>query len=196
MYNELLDKIRQNINSKLSGLKETLYYHSAGHTFDVAKQAVRIAAAENIANERDIFLLNVAALYHDTGFLFTYKGHEEKSCEIFTEDAPMYSLSQGDISIVRSIILATKIPQLPATKLEEIICDADLDYLGREDFAEISNKLRLEFIAYSIIKNNEEFELMQFKFLTQHQFFTATSVRERNLLKQQHLADIMESLPG
>ena len=33
---------------------------------------------------------------------------------------------------------ATKIPQTPLTKLEEIICDADLDYLGREDFFEIS----------------------------------------------------------
>ena len=151
---------------------------------------------ENISDEQDLFLLKTAALYHDSGFLFTYQNHEEKSCQIFNEDAAEYGFSANSINVVCGIIMATKIPHTPVTKLEMIICDADLDYLGREDFFSISNKLQSEFLEYGIIKNNKEWELMQLNFLTSHRYFTATSLKERNALKQKHLDAIREAMPG
>ncbi|HRI19439.1 MAG TPA: HD domain-containing protein [Panacibacter sp.] len=196
MYKQPFEKIKQNILTKLTGLNKNLLYHSVEHTLDVTKQAERIAISENLSDEKELFLLKVASLYHDTGFLFVYKGHEEKSCLIFKEDAPLYNFSEDETKLICGIIMATKLPQTPATKLEEIICDADLDYLGREDFLPLSNKLRTEFLEYGIVKNNDEWEQLQFKFLTNHQFFTATSVWQRNHLKQQYLAQILTSFPG
>ena len=196
MYKQLLDTIIQKNITRLNGLDKNLLYHSLEHTVDVMKQAERIALLENISNEKDLFLLKVAASYHDTGFLFTYKGHEERSGIIFKEDAQLYNFSDDDIKIVCGIIMATKLPQTPSTILEKIICDADLDYLGREDFVTLSNKLRIEFLEYGIVRNDTDWEQMQFKFLTSHHFFTATSVREKNYLKQEHLSQILASLPG
>lgn len=196
MYKQPFEEIKNNVLTKLTSLNKNLLYHSAEHTLDVTKQAGRIAVSENVSNEKELFLLKVASLYHDTGFLHTYKGHEEHSCLIFKEDAPLYNFEEDEIRLICGIIMATKLPQTPATRLEEIICDADLDYLGREDFLPLSNKLRIEFLEYDIVKNNEEWEQLQFKFLTNHQFFTATSVGEKNYLKQQHLAQILASFPG
>jgi uncharacterized protein len=59
-----------------NGLSKELTYHTVNHTRDVLEQAERIAKAENITNEEDLFLLKVACLYHDSGFLYTYAGHE------------------------------------------------------------------------------------------------------------------------
>ena len=73
---EKYKKIKAQIVMKLGqGLSKTLYYHSLHHTLDILKQAERIAKEENINNEEDLFLLKVACLYHDSGFLTTYKGH-------------------------------------------------------------------------------------------------------------------------
>ena len=193
MHEQLFDQIKENVTNKLKGLNKNLFYHSVGHTLDVVKQAERIALSENMHDINELFLLKVAALYHDAGFLFIYRNHEEKSCEIFKNDASGYGLNDNDINLVCGIIMATKIPQTPNTKLEEVICDADLDYLGREDFPPISDKLRKEFIEYGIVKNNSEWEKKQLDFLTEHHYFTETSRREREPLKQKNLQEFIES---
>jgi uncharacterized protein len=133
-----------------------LTYHTVKHTADVLQSAERIALEEGITNEKKLLLLKVAALYHDTGFLHTYKGHEEKSCEMVRKDLANSDFSAGDINTICSIIMATRIPQSPKTHLEEIICDADLDYLGRDDFVVISNQLRNEFFQLGIVHTEEK----------------------------------------
>lgn len=193
MHKESFENIKNHILKKLSQLDKNLTYHTVEHTIDVTNEVERIGLSENIVDENDIFLLKVAALYHDTGFLFTYMGHEAYSCNIFKDEAPEFGFSTDEIAIVCGIIRATKIPQTPLTKLEEIICDADLDYLGREDFLTVSNKLKMEFMAYGITKNETEWEELQINFLTNHRFFTATSNKERNDLKKLNLAKILQS---
>ena len=86
--------------SKLKGLDPHLTYHCAEHTADVLEQTIRIADEEGIKDERELFLLKVAALYHDTGFLRTYANHEVKSCEIFHEDSEGFGFNQKDKDLV------------------------------------------------------------------------------------------------
>ena len=83
-------------------------------------------------------------------------------------------------------------PQQPKTLLEEIICDADLDYLGRDDFYPISNGLMSEFIAYGIVKDAKSWDELQIKFLTAHKYFTKTAIETREANKQLRLAEIKE----
>ena len=124
-----------------NGLSKDLTYHTVQHTLDILKNAERIAASENINSEEDLFLLKVACLYHDSGFLFTYKGHEEESCNLAKKDLPVFDCNKKEVKIICRLIMATRIPQTPRNKLEEIICDADLDYLGTPDFFKLSNRL-------------------------------------------------------
>src|SRR5687768_4035928 len=111
---EKYKKIKSQIVLKLGqGLSKTLYYHSLHHTLDILKHAERIAKEENINDEEDLFLLKVACLYHDSGFLKTYKGHEEAACKIVKKDLPEFEVSIKQIEIICKLIMATRIPQVP-----------------------------------------------------------------------------------
>ena len=169
-------------------LDPRLTYHSPAHTEDVLQQVERLAAAENITDKRLLYLMRIAALFHDTGFLRSYKGHEEISCAIMRERVGRGILDESELQLIERMIMATKIPQSPVTLPEMIICDADLDYLGRDDFENISNSLKIEFIIYGIIKDEEEWDRLQISFFNSHKYFTKTSIRERCPVKSQHLA--------
>jgi uncharacterized protein len=187
------DIVFQNIRSlvceKLNGLDPDLSYHNKDHTMDVVKQCERIGTDEGV-EDNDLFLLKIAALYHDTGFLKTYFDHEEMSCRIFMEDAALFNFSGDEKDLIKSLIMATKLPQTPTTTLEKIICDADLDYLGRTDFFTIGNGLRREFLKFEIIQSDKEWDQLQVKFLTAHQYHTESSRRCREQMKQANIAKL------
>ncbi|MGZ5247140.1 MAG: HD domain-containing protein [Flavitalea sp.] len=184
------DQLREMVLEKLQGLDARLTYHSVDHTIDVLTQVERIALEEGLTDEREIYLLKIAALYHDTGFLFTYSQHEEKSCEIFLKDAQNFDLNAEEIDKISELIMVTKIPQNPQNLMEKIICDADLDYLGRKDFPVIGDSLRREFLEFGIVTSNEEWENLQLKFLNQHQYHTNASIRQREPFKREHLRNL------
>jgi len=185
------EKIKKNVLAKLKGLSPDLTYHCINHTLDIMEQSVRIAHKEGITGERDLFLLKVAALYHDSGFLKTYTNHEIKSCEIFLEDMKDSDFTDEEKDIICGLIMATKIPQQPHTQMEKIICDADLDYLGRKDFFEIGETLRKEFLHHKIVHNNDEWEKLQLKFLQNHKYHTKASQIQREPFKQQNLSKLL-----
>jgi len=191
---ELYKRIRSQILQKLGNdLSDDLFYHCLQHTIDVEFQAESIARNELIEDPEELFLLKVASLYHDSGFLSTYKEHEAASCILAKRYLPGFGINPTQLDIICGLIMATKIPQTPHTKLEEIICDADLDYLGRDDFPEISNNLFLELKARGFVETEEEWNLIQIKFFNQHHYFTNTSKGLRQPKKLQHLQMIESS---
>ena len=184
------ENLKQKVLTRLEKeLPENLTYHSVAHTIDVFEKSEEIALKERITNHEDLLLLKTAALYHDNGFLEAYIGHEEKSCSIMFEQVNS-SFSETELNMICGMIMATKIPQTPLNLLEQIICDADLDYLGREDFYPVSNFLRLEFFAYNIVKSEKEWEEKQILFFEKHHYFTETSNNKRNSEKQQRLSEL------
>ncbi len=186
----VFDTIKEMVSEKLKGLSINLTYHNLDHTLDVTEQSERIATAEGVSDKKEIFLLKVAALYHDTGFLRTYANHEEASCTIFLEESDRFGFTLEEKNLITGLIMATKLPQTPATLLQKVICDADLDYLGRSDFFEIGDGLRREFLKYGIIKTNEEWDKLQVKFLTNHKYHTQTSRQLRESFKQENIAKL------
>jgi adenylate cyclase len=172
-------------------LPPQLTYHGFHHTEDVLNAVLQIATAENI-NEDDMQLLRIAALFHDSGFTELYKDHEEKGCTIAREYLQYFGFAQKDIDCICGMIMATKIPQQPQTKLEAILCDADLDYLGRDDFYSIGKTLFEEFITYDIIKNEAQWNEAQIHFLESHHYFTDHSKKEREPQKEKYLAALKQ----
>ncbi len=188
------EKIKKIILQKLKEkLPEHLSYHSVMHVKDVINAVEEIAVAENIHGE-DLMLLKTAALFHDTGFLHGAKDHEEKSCEIAQKFLPDYGYSQPQIDKIKDMIMATKIPQTPKNHLEEILADADLDYLGRDDFFTIGDKLFEELTMFGIVNSERDWNLLQEKFLESHHFFTQTAINNRNKKKQENLEVIKSKL--
>jgi len=189
---DLFTSIKQPILSRLKDeLDSQLGYHNIAHTLDVLEQAEVIAIQEKVTDKHDVLLLKTAAIFHDSGFLFVYKNHEEKGCEIASESLKNV-FSEEDIKKVCGMIMATKIPQTPNTLLEQIICDADLDYLGRNDFEPISRNLYKEFIIFKIIPEDIIWDHIQIKFFESHHYFTGTSISKRNEMKLKHLNILKE----
>ncbi|MGO4710883.1 HD domain-containing protein [Chryseobacterium sp. 2TAF14] len=180
----ILKRLREN-------LPEHLSYHSVMHVKDVIDSVEKIAKSENV-NDEDLLLLKTAALFHDTGFLFGSKNHEEKSCEIAEEYLSEYGYSELQTEKIKGMIMATKIPQTPHNHLEQILADADLDYLGRDDFFTIGNKLFEELSMFGIVNSERDWNLLQEKFLESHHYFTETSIKNRKEKKQENL-DIIKS---
>ncbi|WP_312091018.1 HD family phosphohydrolase [Chryseobacterium sp.] len=188
------EKIKKDILQKLKEhLPDHLSYHSVVHVKDVINAVEKIAIAEGISGE-ELMLLKTAALFHDTGFLYGAKDHEEKSCDIAAEHLPKYGYKDEQIQKIKGMIMATKIPQSPTNHLEEIMADADLDYLGRDDFFTIGNKLFEELTMFGIVNSERDWNLLQEKFLESHHFFTQTSIQTRNQRKNENLEIIKSKL--
>lgn len=190
----IFEKIKEHVLSMLAAnLPVSLTYHDVNHTADVANQCSIIAKEEGITDEPTLLNLQIAGLYHDTGFLSQYKGHEEKSCALARKELPGFGLNNAAINTICELILVTKIPQQPKNILQQIICDADLDYLGREDFFIISEKLRKEFMTYKIVQSEEEWEKSRITFLQSHSYFTKSSQQRRNPQKHSYLNQLIKA---
>ncbi|MBU6120195.1 HD domain-containing protein [Hymenobacter siberiensis] len=176
------------------GLAPTLYYHSLAHTLDVAQAAQTLAAAEGVTDAETLALLRTAALYHDAGFLHTYAGHETRGCEMGRATLPDFGYSPGQIELICALIIATQYPQAPRCHLAQILCDADLDYLGRPDFVPISTSLFRELTVRQLIADEFAWFQLQEQFLTGHRYWTATALARRSTPKQARLAHIRARL--
>jgi len=183
--------IKQEVLQRLQAdLPAWMIYHDTSHTLDVLEQSERIAATENITDTEDLFLLKTAALYHDTGFINVYKGHEEVGCEIAVEMLGKYSFNDRHLDTVCGMIMATKLPQQPKNKLEQIIADADLDYLGRPDYYPKADALQKEFLREKMIATEADWIRLQISFLEGHRYFTATNKTLRLPLKNERIKEL------
>lgn len=188
------ESIKAEVVHQLGMLSPVLTYHHVGHTLDVLEQCERIAAEEKVSDKHDLYLLRVAALYHDTGFLRVYQKHEAMSCQIFFERAPAFGFSEKEKEIIAELIMVTKLPQEPKTLLQRIICDADLDYLGRNDFLPISLGLKKEFFAFGVIIEDQAWDDLQISFISSHHYHTESSRRLREPVKQENLAALKKAM--
>lgn len=186
------DKAQAYIINKLEKeLPHFLFYHSIQHTMDVYSAACVLAKEEKIVDS-DLILLKTAALLHDIGFVNRSHGHEEASCDISKKILPLFGYNSKQINIICNMIMATKIPQSPKNKLEQILCDADLDYLGRDDFYAIGYKLFKELKHTNILQDERVWNEKQIQFLETHCYFTSTSKKLREPKKQQYLQEIKD----
>lgn len=192
------DGAKKYILNRLSDeLKPTLYYHSVGHTKSVLESTVRLAGMENITGN-ELHLLETASLFHDSGMLIQYTDHENASIHLAQEILPSFDYTAAEIDFIGRLISMTKLPQRAQTLLEEIICDADLDYLGREDFFIHSFELQLEWKCYGV-KDTSFLEWMkiQEQFLSSHHYFTksATQLREsQKMINLMVVSDILKKI--
>ncbi len=166
-----------------------LHYHSIYHTLDVKEAVERLAEMENI-NGHDKTLLKTAALFHDLGFIKTYDGHEKASAGCAKKILPDFGYQEEDIKQIEGMILATEIPQNPKNKLEKIIADADLDYIGRDDIFLIGQRLQYEWKLYGKISSLKEWHEIQLNFLRNHSFFTESAKKLRESKKQENIKEI------
>jgi len=179
----IFEKIKKEIPKNLT-------YHGLHHTIDVLEVCNQYIKRMNIA-PHDAFLLRTAALMHDLGFIRDYDNHEVESVNYAKEILPDWNYSKSDIDIISGMILATKVPQKPTTVLEQIICDADLDYLGTDSFYSLGEMLFHELRSYNKVSTKKEWDRLQVRFLQKHKFHTPFAKKHREPVKQKFLTEIL-----
>lgn len=183
----------KHISALLEGEMPKLPYHNIEHIYDVLNSSETIARNE-LVTEDDIKIIRLAALFHDAGFIYSAKEHEARGAQMAEEILPQFSFTNDQIEIIENMILATRLPQSPTTQLEKIICDADLDYLGREDFYEIGNRLYLELKEQGAAETEREWNIIQRTFLQSHRYHTEFARQNREGHKQERLKEIIDQL--
>lgn len=184
---------RYAINLLANQLPPDLSYHNVDHTLDVYHAAERLAKAEGI-NGHDLKLLLTAAWFHDVGQIQGSVDHETASCAIAHEVLPQYDYSAADVERICSIIMATRLPQSPTDRLGEILADADLYYLGNDDFFVTSEKLYQELCLLSGEISKEQWNRIQVNFFDEHRYFTKTARKELETKKEHNLQLIKTKL--
>ncbi len=180
----ILDKLEKELPSYL-------YYHNVKHTVDVVTESELIGWTEGL-DDHQLLILKTAALFHDVGHTISYVDHEERGTDIAREILPKYHYKAEEIDKICHIIMATKLPPKPTDLLEAIICDSDLDYLGRTDFVPVSNALYEELKAQNKMTSLNDWNKQQLKFIGAHQYFTKTGRKLREVKKQEQIERIRQ----
>jgi len=187
-YIKLRKKALDLLKSKLS---KDLYYHGVHHTLDVLDVINKYIRLYKI-DPYNAKLLRIAVLLHDSGFVVSSKNHEANSVAIAKEMMTDLGFTKDEIEKVKDLILATRIPQRPKNELEKIICDADLDYLGRKDFYRISDLLFRELKVHTDLNSKEDWNKAQIKFLEAHKYHTEFAKKNRGPHKEKRIKELKQ----
>jgi len=187
--------VKKHILGRLSReLAPELTYHGVHHTRDDVLPAAERLATISCLDDEQTLLLRTAALFHDVGFLERYLDNELLAVRIAEDTLPRFAFSDRQIALIGHIILATRLPHRPASFLQALMCDADLDSLGREDFLTTSHNLRKELGVFDEEIDLGEWYRRQLDFLQQHTYFTTAAQSLRNRGKQDNILRLRRRL--
>lgn len=172
-------------------LPDNLSFHNLKHTVNVSTQVELIGRAEGISDE-EMILVQTAGLFHDSGFLDGYENHKQTSCYYARDMLPKYGYSENQIEDICKLIMSTRMPVSPVNKQEEILCDANLMYLGRIDCIQMMKNQAKEMVDYNVISSEMEWFEKQIEFIKNHEFFTATARALREVSKEEQRKNMEE----
>ncbi|MBB4078689.1 putative metal-dependent HD superfamily phosphohydrolase [Lewinella aquimaris] len=164
-------------------------FHNIHHTLTVWRGTKMIGKAMGLSKE-ELEIVCLAAIFHDTGHIECYVGHEEVSVRIAREWLEKQGYPPAKIDRVSDCIRATSMPQDPRNKLEQVLCDADLLHLSFEAYPDYQEMLRREWqLEFGLKYTDEDWELTNNTFLADHKYFTDYARQELEPRKQQLKVD-------
>ena len=179
-------------------LPDGIKYHDADHTLHptrgVVAAANSIAMSENIS-EHDRELLITAAYFHDTGYIREYDKNEPIAARMAGRILKLIGYKPDEIEKVQKMILATDLEVEPKTHAEKILCDADLDHFGREDFFKLDGKLREGRRARGLdVSDDVKWYKGTRAIITNHQYYTQSQKKLREKEKQKNIQRLLKKL--
>jgi predicted metal-dependent HD superfamily phosphohydrolase len=170
-----------------------LCYHNIDHTKRVVENAIYIGKIEGL-DEEQMFIVQAIAWFHDLGYSKSYKNHEDESITIAKAFLTELGLAKETILAVENGINATRVPQNPKNKLEEIIADADLFDLGTAEYFDLSEKLFKEWDDCFSTSDPSKHWHFSLQFLKSHRYFTDFGRDVLESRKQENIAILEQRL--
>lgn len=172
-----------------------LYFHNYDHTEEVVQHVIEIAQKEGVTAE-EMQILQIAAWFHDIGHLNgAMQDHELRSVEAAKKFFAEEHIDDGlFIQRVSDCIMATRMPQTPADRLGEIMCDADVYHFGTPQFRKTNKRVRKELKArgYPAMANN--WPSRSLAMLQSQRFFTPYSRQRLEAGKTENILWLQKKL--
>lgn len=168
-------------------------YHNLVHTQSVVEQTIELSKALKI-DEISAENLQLAAWFHDSGFIKGSINHEEKSVELLTLFLTQNNIDTARIEAISKLILATRIGHKPKNELEKIIIDADCAHLGSKSFDDKTTLLRKEWeLTENKIYTDIEWTAINLEFLAQqHRFYTDFALKNWSKIKSKNIVSLLK----
>jgi uncharacterized protein len=181
----LLKKAMDYITDLLENrLPVTMTFHNLRHTREVFESVQQICSEEPLT-PAECFIVQMAAVFHDSGYLFTYAGHEESSMGIAGSYLFREGLPATFVEEVVGCIAATKMPQNPINLKQKVICDADMNHFARKDYPQYAARLRSEWENHYHKKfDTSAWMTSNLEVLSRHRYFTTYARTVWQPLKQ------------
>ena len=199
-YSDLLESVRVFIhNYFINNVDGRLVYHNQQHTERVVAAAIQIGNHYQL-DERNFFIVQTAAWFHDIGYFTNVNAHEEQSALLATAFLKEQEVAEDIIVEIRDCISATRMPQSPRNLNEQILCDADLFHLGTDEFTALNKLLRKEIEAikgHSI--NKGDWRNSNIQLLNMHRYYTdycRLLLNDKKLKNLEKLKRKLEVVPG
>ncbi len=173
----------------LKELPETLQFHTVSHARKVYNQSYLLCRAEETEQE-DRLMVRTAALLLFTGLTQTFSNFENRSAVIARDILPGFKYSDAQIDQICNLILATKVPFQPNNRLEMILIDAKMDYIGRSDYLDQIKLLYQEIKANGLKINGQQFKKQQLEILYDFEYFTVGGKRLREIPGAEQMASL------
>ncbi|RZJ66393.1 MAG: phosphohydrolase [Flavobacterium sp.] len=175
-------------------LSASFTYHNFKHTKRVVKAAQILASSENLTPD-ETTAIELAAWFHDSGYVNGADRHEQKSIAIFNEFASQENIPDDIASLAKNLIAVTEMCNEPVTLLENIMRDADSSHFGSEDYEKIAGKLREEWSMQGKTFSDYEWCSGNIKMLTKlHSFRTAYALENWQPQKDANIKSIQEKI--
>lgn len=164
------DHVRQIFEQKIPS--DIYTYHNWVHTTQVRDEVLLLARHAGVSNG-DLELLNLAALFHDSGFSESYAGHEDVSMRIAKDFLTSMNYPKDRIDAIVRFIEVTKIGVKPENKLEALMKDADTSSLGKSHFQIYTNSLRKELnTVQNAVLSKKDWAKTNLRFLDDHEYYS------------------------
>lgn len=169
-----IEDIKEYVSQLLGeNLSAHIYFHTLSHTERVLAAAKKLSNKAKLSDS-DKELVQIAALFHSTGFINSYEDHLAQSIVIATAYLSSKNYPEEKIVRIERLIEATRADAIPMTGLQKLLRDATTSYVGKKVYFYYMELLRQE------REHNEEdfnptdigWAKENFQFLQQHTFYT------------------------
>ena len=184
IYQKALQQIKEFVeNYYADNLNPNRLYHNLQHTQEVVGWLLQIAGHYKL-DSKSLFIMQAAAWFNDIGYLDDPNNPEKRASRIAEKFLSEIQIDADIIKSIKSGILSTRLPQQPKTFMEQVMCDANMFYLGLQDFELRSKLMRKEHILITGKKiSKEEWKQRNIEILQNHRF--KTDYAKQSLTSQQ-----------
>ena len=194
-----LKELRAEALNELASYLDSVYtYHNAEHTREVSLAIDEFTEVMQMTPDRR-FILQFAALFHDFGYLDAAENNEALALPYMQKYALRYNISENVVNEAYKLILETAFPYQPSTFDGKLLCDADIEYTGSDDFIKKALLFRTELSGLGKEFSEEEWWMFELEFLHKNAYFTdvCRQLRESGRLKNlERIEKIIANLKG